>query len=200
MEPDTSQLASLIGTRVRQRRRSRGWTLDQLSQSAGVSRRMIVSIEQGAVNPSLGTLLRISEALGVGLPALVEPSAGQAARVTRAGDGVPLWTGEAGGRGLLVASADDNGAFELWNWTLGPGDTRTSEPHTSGTRELIQVHEGTLVVEIDGEPETLEAGDAIAFSGDAPHSYTNRSAAPVRFSLAVREPIAPGARPSGRHA
>ena len=34
---------------------------------------MAVSVEQGAVNPSVGTLLRLSAALGVGLPALVEP-------------------------------------------------------------------------------------------------------------------------------
>ena len=34
---------------------------------------MVVSVEQGAVNPSVGTLLRLSDALGIGLPALVAP-------------------------------------------------------------------------------------------------------------------------------
>src|SRR5690606_4573568 len=100
--------------------------------------------EQGAVNPSLGTLLRISEALGVGLPALVEAHDEEPVRVTRAGDGMPLWSGAAGGRGLLVASAQDDGAFELWDWTLAPGDERRSEPHSAGTKELMQVHEGEL--------------------------------------------------------
>ena len=38
---------------------------------------MVVSVEQGAVNPSVGTLLRLSDALGVGLPALVEPPENQ---------------------------------------------------------------------------------------------------------------------------
>ena len=52
-----------------------GWTLDQVAEAAGVSRRLVVNIEQGATNPSVGTLLRISDALGVGLPALVEPRA-----------------------------------------------------------------------------------------------------------------------------
>lgn len=33
---------------------------------------MVVNVEQGATNPSVGTLLRISEALEVELPALVE--------------------------------------------------------------------------------------------------------------------------------
>ena len=73
MDESTTSLALAIGARVKQERQSRGWTLDQLAESAGVSRRMVVNVEQGAANPSVGTLLRISDALGVGLPALVEP-------------------------------------------------------------------------------------------------------------------------------
>jgi len=75
-------LALAIGARVKQERQSRGWTLDQLAESAGVSRRMVVNVEQGAANPSVGTLLRISDALGVGLPALVEPPRPKPVQVT----------------------------------------------------------------------------------------------------------------------
>ena len=49
---------SAIGVRVRQERQSRRWTLDQLAEAAGVSRRMVVNVEQGAANPSVGTLLQ----------------------------------------------------------------------------------------------------------------------------------------------
>src|SRR6476661_6002548 len=72
MDESAANLASVIGVRVRHERQSRGWTLDQLAEAAGVSRRMVVSVEQAAVNPSVGTLLRLSDALGVGLPAVVE--------------------------------------------------------------------------------------------------------------------------------
>ena len=72
MDDSTANLAATIGSRVKQERQSRRWTLDQLAEAAGVSRRMVVNVEQGAANPSVGTLLRISDALGVGLPALVE--------------------------------------------------------------------------------------------------------------------------------
>ena len=73
MDREAAKLATAIGARVKQERQARGWTLDQLAGAASVSRRMVVSVEQGAVNPSVGTLLRLSDALGVGLPALVEP-------------------------------------------------------------------------------------------------------------------------------
>jgi quercetin dioxygenase-like cupin family protein len=47
---------------------------------------MIVNVEQGAANPSVGTLPRISDALGVGLPALVEPPQLKQVKVIRNGD------------------------------------------------------------------------------------------------------------------
>lgn len=196
MEFETSALSALIGTRVRQERQTRGWTLDELARAAGVSRRMIVSVEQGAVNPSLGTLLRISEALGLALPALVETTAEapDRVRITRAGNGLALWSGDAGGRGLLVAGADVDGAFELWEWTLEPGESRASEPHTAGTRELIHVHSGTLTLDVGGTAHALVGGDAVAFHGDVAHCYANHGDSPVRFSLAVREPSAARAR------
>ena len=103
MDQGAADLASAIGVRVKQERQSRGWTLDRLAEAAGVSRRMVVSVEQGAVNPSVGTLLRLSDALGVGLPALVEPPEPKSMKVTRCGEGAALWSGESGGRGVLVA-------------------------------------------------------------------------------------------------
>src|SRR2546423_7920055 len=92
-------VARAIGGRVRHGRNSRGWTLDQLAERSGVSRRMLVSIEQGAANPSIATLLLISDALGIGLPALVELDDRPGLRVTRAGTAPVLWRGEPRGRG-----------------------------------------------------------------------------------------------------
>ena len=105
MDPQAAELATAIGVRVRHERQARRWTLDQLADWAGVSRRALVNVEQGAANPSVGTLLRISDALGIGLPALVEPPAGRPLKVTRAGEGAALWTGDGGGRGVLMAGS-----------------------------------------------------------------------------------------------
>lgn len=193
---DTAALAEAIGGRVRQERQSRGWTLDQLAEVAGVSRRMVVNVEQGAANPSVGTLLRISDALGVGLPALVHRPGPRPVKVTRRGEGVVLWSGESGGRGVLMAGTAPPNVVELWDWTLGPGDQHTSEAHTPGTKELVQVQLGTVTVEVSGEPVTLETGDAIAFPGDVAHGYANPGLQPARFSLAVFEPgVGPGSVP-----
>ncbi len=188
MDDSIAELATAIGARVRQERHARRWTLDRLAEAAGVSRRMVVNVEQGAANPSVGTLLRISDALGVGLPALVEPPRPRPVRVTRDGEGALLWSTDAGGRGVLVAGTQPPDVVELWDWTLGPGDRHETEAHAAGTEELIQVRQGTITVEVADQSVILAAGDAGAFPGDVPHCYGNAGAAPARFSLAVFEP------------
>jgi transcriptional regulator with XRE-family HTH domain len=195
MDAETASLASAIGGRVRQDRQARGLTLDQLAEAAGVSRRMLVNVEQGAANPSVGTLLRISDALGIGLPALVDsPKPKPVVRVTRQGHGAALWRSDAGGRGVLVAGTEPPDVVELWDWSLTPGDHHESEAHAAGTKELLQVHQGAVTLEVATQSFTLDAGDAVTFPGDVPHSYTNSGNAPATFSLAVFEPGVGSAR------
>ncbi len=196
MDKSTTDLAAAIGARVKQERQSRGWTLDHLAEAAGVSRRMVVNVEQGAANPSVGTLLRISDALGVGLPALVESPQPKPVKVTRSGEGAALWTGDSGGFGVLVAGTEPPDVVELWDWTLAPGEQHASEAHSTGTKELLQVQQGAVTVVAAGQPVTLKAGDAVTFPGDAAHSYANPGTEPARFSLAVFEPgVGAGHRP-----
>jgi transcriptional regulator with XRE-family HTH domain len=197
MDESTAVLALVIGSRVRHERQARRWTLDHLAEAAGVSRRMLVNVEQGAANPSVGTLLRISDALGVGLPALVDLPRPKPPKVTRRGEGVVLWMGEAGGRGVLVAGTEPPDVLELWDWTLGPGDQHVSETHASATKELLQVQEGSITIEVGDQSVPLDAGDALAFAGDVPHAYANPGTRPARFSLAVFEPGVASASTSG---
>src|SRR5436853_7248062 len=132
-------VARAIGYRVRQGRNGRGWTLDQLAERCGVSRRMLVSIEQGSANPSIATLLLISDALGIGLPALVDMDRSPGLRVTRAGAAPVLWRGKLGGQAVLVAGTAPPDVPEPWDWAPGPGGSHSTEAHRAGTRQLTLV-------------------------------------------------------------
>lgn len=189
---EASALREAMGARVRTERLERRWTLDQLAEAAGVSRRLLVSLEQGEANPSIGTLLRLSDALGVGLPALVAPPIDSAVSITRQGSGAQLWTSPAGGSARLVAGTQPPDVLELWNWTLAPGDRHASDPHATGTTELLQVLEGAIAIEVAAVTYAMDTGDAAAFPGDVAHAYRNDTGSPARFSLAVFEPgVAP---------
>lgn len=190
MDVSTESLARAIGARVRQHRIDREWTLDQLAKHAGISRRMLVNVEQGNVNPSVGTLLRLSDALGIGLPALVELPASRTAKLIRNGQGAVLWTGVSGGQGVLVAGTESPDVVELWDWTLAPGERHDSEAHRDGTHELLHLHEGAITVVVGDDHYDLAPGDALSFRGDAIHAYINSTDVLARFSLTVFEPSA----------
>jgi hypothetical protein len=152
---------------------------------------MLVNVEQGATNPSIATLLRLADALGIGLPTLVDPGPDEAPAVVvrRNGDMPAVWTSDAGGAAVMVAGAASPDVAELWDWRLGPGDHHTSEAHRSGTRELLQVRSGALILVVADAEHRLGAGDSASFEGSVPHAYRNASASrAVRFTLAVYEP------------
>jgi len=185
-------LVSIIGERVRGRRHERGWTLDGLAERSGVSRRMLVNVEQGTTNASIATLLRLSEALGLGLPSLVAPSDGETpVEVNRAATRSPLWAGEHGGEAFLAAGVTAPEVIELWDWTLAPGDAHASEPHVMGTRELLTVIEGEVVLSVAGKDVVLHPADSASFQGDVGHGYRNEGRAAARFALTVFEPAGP---------
>lgn len=188
MDNRANELSAAIGGKVRAERQTRKWTLDQLAEATGVSRRMLINVEQGSANPSVTTLLRISDALGIGLQALVAVPQTKRVRVVRSGDGAALWTGPGGGRGVLLAGTPPPDVLELWDWTLAPGDRHDSEAHVPGTKEILQVREGSVTVQVADQVEVLAADDAISFASDVAHSYANDGDQPARFSLTVFEP------------
>jgi transcriptional regulator with XRE-family HTH domain len=61
------EMVENIGQRIRQLRESRGMTQSKLQARSLVSRSYLSRIESGQMTPSLGTLEKLSEALGVGL-------------------------------------------------------------------------------------------------------------------------------------
>jgi transcriptional regulator with XRE-family HTH domain len=179
-----------IGARIRQHRTAHGWTLDELADRSGVSRRMLITIEHGEGNPSIATLLRISDALGVGLPVLVDVERPHALTVTTAGQAPVLWRGPRGGQALLVAGTQPPDVVELWDWTLQPGEAHASEAHSAGTRELLLVLDGQVEVRVGDRTEQLGVGDSAAFAGDVAHGYATPAGAttPARFALTVFQP------------
>jgi len=159
-----------------------------MAERSGVSRRMVVLVEKGQTNPSVTTLLLLSDALGIGLPTLVSEHEGMPAALTRRGDGSILWTSERGGTGTLLAGTPSPDVLELWEWHLAAGDAHVSTAHTPGTREILHVTDGTVTLTTGDEQRVLHAGDTCAFDGDQSHSYANETGRAASFTLAVFEP------------
>ncbi|MFF3668853.1 helix-turn-helix domain-containing protein [Microtetraspora malaysiensis] len=185
--PDLETISAAIATNVRGQRAHRGMTLDELAARSGVSRGMLIQIEQGRTNPSINTLSRIAEALGVTVGRLVEVSETPVVRVVHAAD-VVTFRHASGGEARLLVGADAPAICELWDWRLGPGEHHDGDPHPAGTREMLSVLEGELTLTVYGKSHTVGADEAVVFSGDRPHRYANEGDGPLRFMMAVIEP------------
>ena len=186
--PDADEVAAAIARNARDLRTDRQWSLDQLATRSGISKGMLVQIEQARTNPSIGTLCRLADAFGVTLAQLVELSIASTVRVVAADDVVRLWEGGAGSSGDLLMGTDRNEHVELWRCHLAPGDEHDSEGHLPGTRELIAVLSGTLSLAVGGEDHDVPAGGAVLFDADRPHRYANSRKRPVDLVLVVVQP------------
>jgi transcriptional regulator with XRE-family HTH domain len=62
----------LLGARIRELRKARGLTQDQLAEILGVEQKYVSLMEHGKSYPSLDRLMRIAETLKVPLPSLFE--------------------------------------------------------------------------------------------------------------------------------
>ena len=186
--PDPDEVAAAIARNARELRGERQWSLDQLAQRAGISKGMLVQIEQARTNPSIGTLCRLADAFGVTLAQLVELTDDETVRVVDATDVVRLWEGLAGSTGDLLVGTDRNEHVELWRWRLAPGDEHDSEGHVPGTRELIAVLSGTLTLAVGGSEHAIAQGGAVLFEADRPHAYRNAHRRALDLVLVVVQP------------
>ena len=191
--PDADEVAAAIARNARGLRVDRQWTLDHLAARSGVSKGMLVQIEQARTNPSIGTLCRIADAFGVTLAQMVELSDGATVRVIEPDEMVRLWSGAEGSAGDLLAGTDRGEHVELWRWTLAAGDSHESEGHLPGTRELISVLSGTLTLEMGEDLHQIGPGAATLFDADHPHIYRNDHKRPLDMIMVVVQP--PNAEP-----
>src|ERR1700691_6172454 len=111
-------------------RAERGWSLDQLAARSGVSKGVLVSLEQGRANPNLATLVRVGDTFGVPLTRLLEVTSESSVRVSGPEQARVLWQGPSGGTGTIIAATEPPWAAELWRWTLQAGEGFGGDAHT----------------------------------------------------------------------
>lgn len=190
---DERVVIEFVGANCAAFRRERALSLDALAKLAGLSKGMLVEIEQRRTNPSISTLCRIANALQVGLWDLLSERT-TASRLVRhsATDGKHLWHTAAGSTAVLIDAARvfDVGG-ELWRWRLEPAETFDGVAHPAGTTEFLHVLRGTLKVEVGCESVECAEGESLRIRADAPHRYRNLNDKACEFMMCVIEPVTP---------
>jgi transcriptional regulator with XRE-family HTH domain len=189
--PADSALTGALARILQSLRAERGWSLDHLASRSGVSKGVLVALEQGRSNPNLATLARIGDAFGVPVTRLVDVPDEPVVRITEPEQARVLWRGEAGGTGTIIAATEPPWAVELWRWTLQPGERFGGDAHTPASREMVWVESGTLTLTVAGREYEVAAPRCARFPSSLPHFYRNESGGPTVITMICVVPPAP---------
>lgn len=186
---DEEALGLAVCQRVRELRKRRGWTLEELSAACGVSRSMLSEIERGRANPTLVVAYRIARAFGMSLGELVDiPGVAQRIQVIRAEDKTYHYRSDRHCRIRTLSPLHLEKSVEFYELVLPPGGSLRSGAHFAGASELITVREGRLRVRAADEEELLSEGDSAHYPADVPHALENAGEGETVAYLVVTYP------------
>jgi transcriptional regulator with XRE-family HTH domain len=162
-----------VGRAVKQQREALGFSLRMLAARSGVSASMISDIERGAKSPTVTTVVRLAQVLGVSATALIDGGTGLSPRirVLRRGEGAG---GEHPARWESLGPAAPGSRIDVVRFQIPPAtDLGQAAAHTAGTVEHMHVATGTVRVTVGDEMAELTAGDSCSCRTDVPHRVEN---------------------------
>jgi transcriptional regulator with XRE-family HTH domain len=168
-----SEISLRVGRAVKQQREAVGFSLRMLAARSGVSASMISDIERGAKSPTVTTVVRLAQVLGVSAAALIDGGTGLSPRirVLRRGEGAG---GEHPARWESLGPAAPGSRIDFVRYQIPPTTALgPAAAHTPGTVEHMHVATGTVRVTVGDETAELSAGDSCSCRTDAPHGVEN---------------------------
>jgi len=184
---DVAQVSLAVANRIRNWRKEKKLSLDELSRRASVSKGMLVEIEKGAANPSIAILCKLAAALGVSVADIVNVASEPQVHIIEEAAIPVLWHGEKGGSARLLAGTAGPDMIELWRWEMQPGESFSSPGHPAGTFELLHVEAGILTLKVEESVTQVVAGASAVAKTEAAHSYANHEESVLRFTMTVAE-------------
>ena len=173
-EFETSGDERQIGEQIRELRRVKRLTLNQLAESVGVSVGYLSQIERNRSKLPIGTLRKICDVLGVHMSWFFPtgdrgPSAERNFVVRAKNRRRMSFTGLGINEELL--SPNLSGPLELLMSTIEPGADSGEYSHDGSEAGVVVA--GIMDLWVDGQYFRLETGDSFSFSSTVPHRCHN---------------------------
>src|SRR5208283_889005 len=174
-----AEMGRRVAVNLRERRKARNMSLDQLAVASGVSRAALSQIETQKSNPSLGVMWKIAVGLGIPFSELLGGNT-QSAAILRRGESQVLRSADGRMESRPLTPAGSCPWVEAYELRLAARASHSPDPHAAGTREVVIALNGQLRVHVGGAVHDLAAGDSISFMADQPHSYENPGGSEIR--------------------
>jgi transcriptional regulator with XRE-family HTH domain len=198
MESFMREAASVdVATSLRELREARGISMRALAAKSGLSANALSMIERGKTSPSVSTLYKLADALGVSITAFFGTQ-GQARQV------VFLKSDERSrmpfARGIFEGLGGEQfaGRIQPFMLTLESGASSGPSHITHSGHEFVFCLRGKLEYYVDKQFFLLEAGDSLLFESKLRHRWKNPGVT-VTTTLIIISCFAEGEAPHAMH-
>ena len=186
-----------VGSRLRELREARNISMRTLATKSGLSANALSMIERGKTSPSVSTLYKLADAMGISITAFFGPETDKRQVVFLKSD---ERTRMAFTRGVFEALGGEQflGRVEPFMLTMESG--ASSGPHmiSHTGHEFVFCLRGELDYQVEKENFQLTAGDSLLFATQLKHKWRNAGKT-VTNALIIISGFAEGEQPNAMH-
>ena len=168
-----------IGERLKQLRISRGLSQRELAKLAGTTNSTISAIEKNAVSPSVSSLKKLLDAIGISLSEFFSMDIEEEPQVFYFAESMKD-VGTGGVLRRIMGQSIPGQALLLMDETFPPG-ANTGDLISHEGEETGIVISGEIEITVGEEIRILTAGDGFQFNSGIPHHFNNCSDEPCRI-------------------
>ena len=182
---ETDALGKKLGKTIQRLRSTGNLSLGDLSEMSGVAKSMISQIEKNETNPTIGTLSRISQALGISVESVLSGPEGSGNLVEHAKiKDIPALKSEDGLCELRIIGWIETVQWAQWyDFTAKPGGRLESSAHPMGSVENLSILKGKARVTVGEEFWIASAGETLRYRADEDHLIENVGKTELRATM-----------------
>lgn len=165
-----------IGARLRQLRRARRLSLEELAARTALSIGFLSQIERGLSSPTLRVLAGVADALGVAISELFpsdQSRSDASATIVRQAERSELQLWRSGIRKQLLTPHAEGSKLNLYLVEMEPGASTGDELYIHNGEEAGLVLAGTMLLSVESESWVMQEGDSFRFLSSRPHRFAN---------------------------
>ncbi|MCU1360729.1 MAG: family transcriptional regulator [Ilumatobacteraceae bacterium] len=185
-EPAVDPISLGLGRAIKSARQAADMSMRTLAANCGVSQPFLSEVERGMSTPSIATLYRIADALGIAPSKLLPASGPGDVHVVRADEGRRVPSSERADSAIgRVVFSDEARGVEVYEYVTHRGEDLDVWFRHLGEKILYLVA-GRLAVELEHRPTVmLGPGDCVIHPGSIAHRWQVHGDEPVRLFLVI---------------
>lgn len=177
-----------LGKAIANLRIKKNYNLKQLAEKTNITSSMLSQVERGLSSPSLNTLRVLADVLEVPLLSFFTESRKSKDLITRADARKKIVFPPPQNLEYMLLSPDLSGLIEMVLMKIPPASQSVDNPMTHIGEEVAYVLEGSIVLHIGDDIETLNTGDSVKIPPGTQHKWENNTDQEVTIIFAVTPP------------